>query len=155
MGSLDLPSCHSTSVANKEASAASLQSTFYNALQSCSGRHGAIPAVFPTRDENLHRALKKPIAPLYSLSHAASLETRVDDVLSVLVAQLDKRFVQTSSELDLDFWSRAFAFDTMGVLTFSKRYGFLETGSDVQGMAASIWKFMIKAAPVNLLVPPP
>lgn len=35
----------------------------------------------------------------------------------------------------------------MGTLTFSKRYGFLEKGQDVNGMLATIWEYMGDAAP--------
>ena len=125
------------------------QGDFYETLKPYSGKRGAIPAVFPTQDEELHRKLKKPVAPMYSVSSAAALEPFVDEVLHVFFSQLDERFVKRGLEIDLDFWLKAFAFDTMGTLTFSRRYGFLETGDDVDGMEASIWKFMVKAAPVG------
>lgn len=92
------------------------------------------------------------MAPLYSKTSAAALEPLVDQVLLVFLRELDQRFLHKESEFDLGFWLKAFAFDTMGTLTFSRRYGFLETGGDVDGMEASIWKFMVKAAPVGSMI---
>lgn len=37
----------------------------------------------------------------------------------------------------------------MGTLTFSKRYGFLDTGGDVKGMLSTIVEFMRTGAPVS------
>jgi hypothetical protein len=109
---------------------------------------GALPAVFNTRDEALHKQIKSPIAPLFSLSNVVPLEIFVDRVLEVLFKQLDTRFAGSQKTFDLADWLQYFAFDVMGTLTFSKRYGFLEKGRDVNGMLATIWTYMKTAAPV-------
>jgi Cytochrome P450 len=114
---------------------------------------GALPAVFNSRDEKLHKQLKSPIAPLFSLSNAVTYESFVNEVLGVLCHQLDERFVKPGKTFDLGNWLQYFAFDVMGTLTFSKRYGFLETGKDVNGMLEVIWNYMVNAAPVSLSIP--
>ena len=43
---------------------------------------------------------------------------------------------------------RLFASDVMGEMTFSRRLGFLETGTDMEGLMESNWMFFVKAAPV-------
>lgn len=110
---------------------------------------GSLPAVFTTQDEQLHKHLKSPIAPLYSLSSVVTFERFVDEVLGVLFHQLDKRYVESQATFDLGDWLQYFAFDVMGTMTFSKRYGFLETGTDVNGMLGAIWDFMLTIAPVS------
>lgn len=113
---------------------------------------GALPAVFNTRDEELHKKIKSPIAPLFSLSNVLPLEGFVNETIQVMTEQLDKRFVESQATFDLADWLQYFAFDVMGTLTFSKRYGFLEQGRDVNGMLSTIWTYMKTAAPVSHLL---
>lgn len=126
-----------------------LQSDFYRTLMPYTRKGGSLPAVFNTRDENLHKQLKSPIAPLFSQSNVLQLEVFVDQVLEVMFRQLDTRFVQSQETFDLANWLQYFAFDVMGTLTFSKQYGFLEQGRDVGGMLRTIWTYMKTAAPVR------
>ena len=112
---------------------------------------GALPAVFNTRDEALHKKLKTPIAPLFSMSSVLRLEPFVDQVLEVFFRQLDTRFIEPGMTCDFTDWLQYFAFDFMGTLTFSKRYGFLDKGKDVNDMLATIWAYMKNAAPVRIL----
>lgn len=107
----------------------------------------ALPAVFNTRDETLHKQLKTPIAPMFSVSNTVSHEVFVDQVLHVLFHQLNHRYADSRCTFDLGNWLQYFAFDVMGTLTFSKRYGFLEQGRDVNGMLETIWNYMTDAAP--------
>nr|AFD18257.1 R2 [Sarocladium strictum] len=122
---------------------------FYRALMPYSRQGGALPAVFTTRDENLHKMLKSPVAPLFSLSNVLTLESHVDATIKVLVEQWDRRFLDSQDSIDLADWLSFFAFDVMGTLTFSKRYGFLEEGKDVGGMINTIFTFLKTAAPMT------
>ena len=110
---------------------------------------GALPAVFNTRDEKLHKQIKNPIAPLFSLSNTVALEGFVEQVLEVLFHQLDERYIPSHETFNLGNWLQYFAFDVMGTLTFSKRYGFLEQGKDVNGMLETIWTYMKTTALVS------
>lgn len=93
--------------------------------------------------------LKYPIAQLFSLSNVVTFEGLVDDVLKVISDQLDTRFSTNDEVFDLCEWLQFFAFDVMGTMSFSKRYGFLERGEDIGGMLNSIFNFMKQAAPVS------
>lgn len=108
-----------------------------------------MPAVFNTRDEELHKKIKSPIAPLFSLSNTLPLEVFVNKTISVMIEQLDQRFVDSQVVFELADWLQFFAFDVMGTLTFPKRYGFLEQGQDVNNMLSTIWTYMKTAAPVS------
>lgn len=105
-------------------------------------------AVFNTQDEQMHKRIKSPIAPLFSLSNVVTFEGLVEEVLLCLSKQFDKRFVDTSEKFDFGEWLQYFAFDVMGTMSFSKRYGFLDQGRDVGDMLDAIFKFMKTAAPV-------
>jgi len=39
--------------------------------------------------------------------------------------------------------------DVMGEISFSARYGFLETGTDMDGIVQSIWNFMLTVGPLS------
>ncbi|KAL8720222.1 MAG: hypothetical protein Q9225_002884 [Loekoesia sp. 1 TL-2023] len=123
------------------------KSNFYRVLMPFSKSGSALPAVFNTRDEVLHKQLKNPIAPMFSLSNTVTHEGFVNQVLQVLFRQLDQRYASSHTTFDLGNWLQYFAFDVMGTLTFSKRYGFLEKGRDVNGMLETIWNYMTDAAP--------
>jgi cytochrome P450 len=114
-----------------------------------SGKGDALPLVFNTRDEAMHTRLKKPIAPLFSMSNILRLEKQVDEVLDILLQQFDQRFAGRGVVFDLGLWLQFFAFEVMGTMTFSHRYGFLEKGSDRLGLLESIWEFLKTAAPVS------
>lgn len=107
----------------------------------------SLPAIFNTRDETVHKQIKNPIAPMFSLSNTLTYEVFVDQVLEVLFQQLDQRFSHSRETFDLGAWLQYFAFDVMGTLTFSKRYGFLEKGKDVNDILSTIWSYMTDAAP--------
>ncbi|KAI1128808.1 putative cytochrome P450 oxidoreductase [Nemania abortiva] len=119
---------------------------FYRTLMPYTPKGGALPAVFNTRDEELHKTIKTPIAPLFSMSNTLPLEVFVDKTITVMTEQLDERFVGSRVTFDLSNWLQYFAFDVMGTLTFSKRYGFLEQGKDVNGMLNTIWEYMSRAS---------
>ncbi|KAG2419398.1 hypothetical protein HFD88_004194 [Aspergillus terreus] len=112
---------------------------------------GSPPAIFTARDEHLHKRLKSPIASLYNFSNVVALEGLVNEVLDLLCHQVDSRFAVTDQSFDLARWLQYFAFDVMGTMTFSQRYGFLEQGDDVNGILGTIWKFMLTVAPMTQL----
>lgn len=93
--------------------------------------------------------IKAPVAPIFSVSSATTFESHVDEVLQSLSENLDKRFLKHGNIFDLGSWIQYFAFDVMGTMTFSKRYGFLDQGEDVGGMLAAIHTFMKTVAPVR------
>ncbi|KAI1159581.1 putative benzoate 4-monooxygenase cytochrome P450 [Nemania serpens] len=125
------------------------KSDFYATLRPYTRGTGALHAVFNTTDETILKQIKTPIAPLFSVTNANSFEPLVDEVLECIRENLDRRFVETSEICNLGQWLQYFAFDVMGTLTFSKRYGFLDTGGDVKGMLSTIVEFMRTGAPMT------
>ncbi|XRM44109.1 hypothetical protein ABZX51_007255 [Aspergillus tubingensis] len=121
----------------------------YSALRPYTSERGPIYLVFNTQDESMHKLIKSPIAPLFSLSSVVQFEGLVDEVLAVLSKQLDERFVATGETFDCADWLHFFAFDVMGTLSFSKQYGALEQGRDVNGMLSEVYRFFRLAAPMT------
>lgn len=78
-----------------------------------------------------------------------TFEPLVDEVLQCISDKFDQAFCATEQVIDMGKWLQFFAFDVMGTMTFSKRYGFLDQGKDVGGMLATIIDFMRTSAPVT------
>lgn len=127
-----------------------LQSDFYPTLQGYTPHGGKLEAIFNTTSDEIHKSLKQPIASLFTLANVPYLEPRVDEVLECLREKLDAKFVHNDVVVNLGQWVKYFAFDTMGTMTFSKRYGFLDAGKDVGKILQNIVEFMRISAPVMM-----
>ncbi|KAL4935106.1 hypothetical protein BDV06DRAFT_217668 [Aspergillus oleicola] len=90
--------------------------------------------VSSTRDETKHSALRRPIANAYALATLIEYEPLVDSTSRIFFQQMESRFAKTGEECDLSKWLQMYAFDIIGELTFSKRFGFLEKGKDIGNM---------------------
>ena len=124
------------------------KSDFYRAL-SFYVKGKAIPGLFATQDENIHRLLKRPIAGMYSMTSLVSYEPHVDSTIRAFFNELDIRFVRTGEVCNLHDWLQMFAFDVIGEITFSKRFGFLEQGKDIEGIMGSSWRYFSNASLIS------
>ncbi|KAK4646039.1 hypothetical protein QC761_206840 [Podospora bellae-mahoneyi] len=115
------------------------KSDFYKVMQPMScGR--VIQGLFNTQDDALHRAMKRPIASIYSMSNLVEFEPHVDTTIRFFLTKLDEISAKDGQTVDLGTWLQWFAFDVMGEITFSKRLGFLDEAKDVDGIMGSIQK---------------
>ncbi|GIJ88500.1 hypothetical protein Asppvi_007424 [Aspergillus pseudoviridinutans] len=119
---------------------------FYVTLRPYTRSGGALHAVFNTTEEHILKQIKTPIAPLFSISSTTTFEPLVDEVLQCIRAKFEEKFTETQRIIDMGQWLQFFAFDVMGTMTFSKRYGFLDEGKDVGGMLSTIVDFMRTSA---------
>ncbi|EFR04740.1 pisatin demethylase [Nannizzia gypsea CBS 118893] len=130
------------------------KSDFYRSLL-LKTRSKPVEGIFATQNEAIHRALKRPISNVYSMSHLVSFEPYVDTAMRVFCEQLESRFAKTESgsskTIPCNFgqWLQMFAFDVMGELTFSHRFGFMEKGEDIDGVMAELWSTLQKTALVT------
>jgi len=109
-----------------------------------------VQGLFNTQDDKLHRAMKKPISAMYSMSNVVQFEPHVDTTIEFFFKRLEE--VQKSDHrqsCDLGTWLQWYAFDVMGEVTFSKRLGFLDEAKDVDGIMATIWKHFQFCSVVN------
>ncbi|KAI5810819.1 pisatin demethylase [Pyronema omphalodes] len=112
-----------------------LKSDFYPVQQPISGGR-KVEGMFNTTSEKVHAAFRKPVANMYAQSTLIGYEPLVDSTIRMLGKRLDE--FADGREMDLGLWLQYFAFDVIGEMTFSKRLGFLETGTDVEGVIAGI-----------------
>ena len=95
------------------------------------------PGLITQRDANVHRQLKKPVVPLFATSNLLSYESFIDNTTSFLIHRLDESF-SGGKICDFGLWLEMFVFDVLGEMTFSKRYGFLEKGEDIEHIIEGI-----------------
>ena len=98
--------------------------------------------LFSERNENVHRAQRRLVSHIYSLSSMKKLEPYVDNAVTFFLTRLSK---MEGQRIDVGRWTRLFAYgqqtlsycvmnlnsiDVIGEVTFSKRFGFMDEGKD-------------------------
>ena len=111
---------------------------------------GKIPDVFATRDEDLHRRMRRPVANLYSVTSLLTLEPLMTSTMQFFFSRLDDLFTDKGVDVDLFQWIQYFMFDVLGEVTFSRRLGCLDKGGDVDGVIQGIWLYFKKIAAVRV-----
>jgi hypothetical protein len=122
------------------------QSEFYTALMPRM-KGGAIPDVFATRNEDVHRQMRRPVANLYSVGNLVTFEPLISSTLHHFFSRLDELFTDKGLAVNMYDWLQFFTFDVIGEVTFSRRLGFLDKGGDIDGVIESNWEFFRMAAP--------
>lgn len=89
--------------------------------------------LFAERDEGIHGKQRRLVSNAYSMTSLKDLEDYVNDAVTVFMQQMKER---QGKPIDMGKWTQLFAFDVIGELTFSKRFGFLDSGEDDGSMAA-------------------
>lgn len=74
--------------------------------------------VFATRDEDVHRTMRQPIAAIYSMSNLVSFEPYVNSTIEYFFSRLDALFLGTDKVCDLAHWIHLLAVDVMGEIKF-------------------------------------
>ncbi|KAF7128513.1 hypothetical protein CNMCM5793_003301 [Aspergillus hiratsukae] len=93
--------------------------------------------LFSLRDSKSHAAERRKLSGLYSMSTLLRYEPYVDNCVSILRDRLDEAAKHRVS-LSMNHWMQCFAFDVIGEITFSKRFGFLDRGEDISGIMKSL-----------------
>ncbi|KAI0446171.1 cytochrome P450 [Xylaria telfairii] len=91
--------------------------------------------VFSTQDPEYHAALKRTMGTLYTTTAVSGLEYHLDDCTRLFLFKMNEILGQEkSSKVDMAAWLQYYAFDSLGAVNFSQMLGFLETGTDVDGI---------------------
>jgi hypothetical protein len=93
--------------------------------------------------------MRRNIATAYSMTSLVGLEQFVDSTLKVFMGRLEELSVapdtdvsSRGSPVNMVKWFQWYVFDVIGELSFSRRFGFLDTKSDVGGTCEMIEKFI-------------
>lgn len=90
--------------------------------------------IFSTSDIEYHSALKKTIGSLYSFSALKNIQHNLDRCVALLVDRLGDVVRAGPTRIDMSAWLQFYTFDSLGEVNFSQRMGFLESGTDLDGI---------------------
>lgn len=93
--------------------------------------------LFATSDIKLHSEVRRQFQSAYSMSSLVSYESYVDDCTDIFAQRLQE-VAHARVPVDMGHWFQCYAFDVIGMITFSKRIGFLDAGDDVNGILAAL-----------------
>ncbi|KAI0010205.1 benzoate 4-monooxygenase cytochrome P450 [Xylariaceae sp. FL0662B] len=114
--------------------------------------------LFSVRDVNYHSSLKKTIAGLYTKTAVLDLEPKIDACVKLFTDQMKKLTRESGpTDLDMSLWVHLFSFDCLGELNVSKKFGFLQSGKDINRMIEKSDRLLIMTglyaqAPVLLFI---
>ncbi|GFF30662.1 pisatin demethylase [Aspergillus udagawae] len=111
---------------------------------------GLLLSVFTAEDDAANRQMKQHISVYYSLSYAvSSFEPRMDSATKMFFDQLDRQFVPTGAHFDLTSWLKFLSYDTMGLMTFSRPYGYVQHGRDLYGIMDDVKRANLSIGPMT------
>jgi cytochrome P450 len=119
--------------------------TGFYPIQSISWKKRPEMNLFSTRDPAEHRIAKRKVGAAYSLPNLLQSEDAVDSCIELFMRRL-RELTANDTPIDLGTWLQYFAFDVVGEVTFATKLGFLEKGTDVDGMMAAIEGMLAYAA---------
>ncbi|GAB1319706.1 hypothetical protein MFIFM68171_09916 [Madurella fahalii] len=96
------------------------------------------PDIFTETREDVH-AMKKRVANVpYSMAAMQQLSPFINDSIELLVRKIDEHIAAARGVFDLGDYLHYFAFDVLGEVAFSRSFGFLAEGRDVDNAIKTI-----------------
>lgn len=95
------------------------------------------PDIFTETREHVHAQKKRVANVPYSMAAMQQLAPFIDDTIEQLVTKFEG-FAENPGQVDLGDWLHYFAFDVLGEVAFSRKFGFLDAGFDVENAIKTI-----------------
>ena len=89
------------------------------------------PDIFTETREDVHAQKKRVANVPYSMAAMQQLTPFIDDTIESLARKIDHHIDSNSGIFNLGDYLHYFAFDVLGEVAFSRSFGFLEQGKDV------------------------
>lgn len=93
--------------------------------------------LFPDRDMKRHAETRKRFQAMYSMSSLINYEGYVDSCADIFSKRLTE-FAASGETINMGHWFQCYAFDVIGDITYSERFGFLDRGEDVAGLLEAL-----------------
>ncbi|KAF2759869.1 cytochrome P450 [Pseudovirgaria hyperparasitica] len=90
------------------------------------------PDIFTEIREHVHAQKKRVANVPYSMAAMQQLAPFIEDTIDMFFEKLDGFTHANDTTVDLGAWLHYFAFDVLGEVAFSRKFGFLEQGVDVE-----------------------
>ncbi|KAL3454831.1 cytochrome P450 [Aspergillus insuetus] len=84
-----------------------------------------------------HGAMRRKLAKPYAMSSLVGCEPYVNECAGLLKSRLGD-IAAAGKDADMGRWFQLYAFDVIGQITFSRRFGLLESGNDVKGFIKTL-----------------
>ncbi|ETN43130.1 uncharacterized protein HMPREF1541_02288 [Cyphellophora europaea CBS 101466] len=104
--------------------------------------------LFAEPNPKIHAANRRKVASLYSTSNLLKFEPYVDTSVGIFVEQM-RELGRRGDIFDLQHWLQCYAFDVIGLITFNKRFGFMDEGDD-RGLFANLHSYLIYVTHVGI-----
>ncbi|KAF2636018.1 cytochrome P450 [Massarina eburnea CBS 473.64] len=111
----------------------------------------ALQNIFAMRDPELHKARRRKVANLYTMSTMVSYEPAVDKLNRVCLRKL-REFAAEDRVVDIPQFIQYYAFDVIGEITLNHSFSMMENTHDPTGMIADI-KIGLNTLALNGLIP--
>ncbi|KAL3473779.1 cytochrome P450 [Aspergillus californicus] len=97
-------------------------------------RGGRVENLFSIRDVHDHALLRKNIGGLYTKAGVKQFEPQISSCVELFLRKMRDL---AGNPLDMSLWLHFYAYDSLGEVNISRKFGFLESGRDVGGMIRS------------------
>ncbi|EMR70732.1 putative benzoate 4-monooxygenase cytochrome p450 protein [Eutypa lata UCREL1] len=91
--------------------------------------------VFSETDPSSHARMKRPIAKFFSQGNVLAKEPLMNAIIGEMCQHLETRY--KDSTCDLGEWIAFCAWDILGMVAFSQKFGYMDTGRDFDGSIAT------------------
>ncbi|KAK0643791.1 cytochrome P450 [Cercophora newfieldiana] len=98
------------------------------------------PDIFTETREDVHATKKRVANVPYSMAAMQQLSPFINDTIEVLFKKIDEHIDNRRGIFDLGAYLHYFAFDVLGEVAFSRSFGFLAEGRDVDNAIKTIDK---------------
>ncbi|KAJ9641627.1 hypothetical protein H2204_002689 [Knufia peltigerae] len=109
-----------------------------------------VPNLFTELDPDVHSAVRRKVASLYSMTSLVAMEPNAVECAQLLIEKFTS-LAESGKPINLQVWLQYFAFDTIALITLSKRFGFLDTGEDNGGMIDALHKYLLYLSQVGVI----
>lgn len=93
--------------------------------------------MFPDQDIKRHAQSRRLYQSTYSMSALVTYEPYVDECAGIFTQRLTE-LADGGQPANMGHWFLCYAYDVIGTITFSKRFGFLDRGEDVEGVIKAL-----------------
>ncbi|KAK0713262.1 pisatin demethylase [Lasiosphaeria miniovina] len=92
--------------------------------------------MFSETDNVEHARMKRPVVRHYSVPSVLATEPHMDKVIQEFIDLLQERYAGPGKTCQFGDWLGYYAWDFLGIVTFSKKFGYMDKGSDFDGTLA-------------------
>ncbi|KAH6847213.1 cytochrome P450 [Chaetomium sp. MPI-CAGE-AT-0009] len=110
-------------------------------------------SLFSDQDAKRHAFNRRQYQNTYSMSSLVHYESYVDECADLFCQRLSEMAAREDSlnqAVDMGHWLQCYAFDVIGMITYSKRLGFLDFGEDVGHVMRNLGDHLAYASVVGV-----